>query len=464
MHYPEVVRVFATTMRPDYESPWQTHAAQNSTGSGVSVGKRLIVTGAHVVADATFLQVQKTSDPNKVLARVVAMGHDCDLALLTVDDDAFWADLPAAELDDLPALREQVAVVGFPTGGEELSITEGVVSRIEVQRYSHSQRYLLAITVDAAINAGNSGGPVFRGEKVCGIAFQTLVDAENVGELVPTVFIRRLLEAAERGVNLDVPGLGIAAQNLENPVMRGSLGLPAGVSGILVGAIAFGSSAWGVLKARDVLLSIDGHTVANNQTVRYMDRLRTHFAVVLAEHHVGDVMPLVVWRDGAAVELEVTLTPHVHLVAANRYDIRPSWFLYGGLVFQPLSRDYLETWQKWWGHAPRRMVDAYFNGERTSEQREVVIISQILADAVNVGYTGFFNQRVGTVNGVVPRDLADLVTQLDAAEGLVEIETDIGQLIVFDADEVRASLPLVQSRYRILLDRSDDLIGVTPVA
>ena len=115
-------------------------------------------------------------------------------------------------IGDLPHLRDAVQVVGYPIGGEEVSITEGVVSRIEVQRYEHSQRHLLAVTVDAAINEGNSGGPVFARGKVVGIAFQAIPDAENIGEMVPAPILQRFLDGVKQGKDARVPGLGIATQ------------------------------------------------------------------------------------------------------------------------------------------------------------------------------------------------------------------------------------------------------------
>jgi S1-C subfamily serine protease len=152
MSHPQVVRVYSTYQDPDYECPWQSVAPRGSTGSGVIVGPQHVLTGAHVVANATFVQVQKQSDTTKVVARVQAISHDSDLALLHVEQKAFARGIRPAVIGDLPNLRDAVQVVGYPIGGEEVSITEGVVSRIEVQRYEHSQRHLLAVTVDAAIN------------------------------------------------------------------------------------------------------------------------------------------------------------------------------------------------------------------------------------------------------------------------------------------------------------------------
>lgn len=192
LNFNNVVEIFVTRQRPDYGNPWLTSGISTTTGSGVVIDTAAglaILTAAHVVADQTFLQVQRSGnhqDPNKYIAAVYAICHDCDLALLQVQSEHmdFWKDHEPAPIADIPSLRSVVLVAGFPVGGEQLSITEGVVSRIEGQTYSHSFRELLAITVDAAINAGNSGGPTFNvsGELV-GIAFQVNFMANSNGHV-----------------------------------------------------------------------------------------------------------------------------------------------------------------------------------------------------------------------------------------------------------------------------------------
>lgn len=69
----------------------------------------------------------------------------------------------------------------FLVGGDNISVTKGVVSRVEPTQYVHSATQLLAIQIDAAINPGNSGGPAIMGDKVAGVAFQNLSNAENIG-------------------------------------------------------------------------------------------------------------------------------------------------------------------------------------------------------------------------------------------------------------------------------------------
>ena len=139
-------------------------------------GGKLIVTNAHSVSYATTLQVRLQGTSDKVLARILTVAHDCDLALLTVDEPGFWKAAPALELGSLPYLHDEVIVVGYPLGGEQISITAGVVSRIDHSTYAASNKDHLVVQVDSAINGGNSGGPVFDTAtgKVVGVAFQAL--------------------------------------------------------------------------------------------------------------------------------------------------------------------------------------------------------------------------------------------------------------------------------------------------
>jgi S1-C subfamily serine protease len=458
LSYPQVVRVYCTYQDPDYESPWQSLAPRGSTGSGVIVGKNRILTGAHVVANATFLQVQKPSDPDKAVAKILAISHDSDLALLEVEDPSFTRGVRPAQVGDLPRLRDEVAVAGYPVGGDEVSITEGVVSRIEVQRYEHSQRHLLAVTVDAAINEGNSGGPVFHKGKVVGIAFQALPDAENIGEMVPAPLIRRFLDGVAQGRAPHVPGFGIGTQNLENPALREWLGMRAAESGILVTAVQYGTTAWQKLHKGDVILALDGMRIANNGTVRYRGRFRCQFDVVVGDHFVGDRVRARVLRDGKRIDVAMEMARMAYLVPRYELDRKPSWFTFGGLVFQRLNAEYLRIWgENWWEKAPKEFLHLYYQGDRTEERQEVVVLAQVLADQINVGYEHFQNDAIVEANGRKVRDLRDLLTVVDSSLEAVVLKTGSGGTILIDARAARQSRDRIHKQYRVPSDRSDDL-------
>ena len=195
---PSIVRIYAQTAEPNLALPWQRERPFESSGTGFAIalanGTMRVLTNAHVVEHASVLQVRRRGDDRKYEARVVALGAECDLALLQVDDDdafdeeevvpsamtarpnfwdwpklarrprgAFWRGAPPLEWGPLPRLQDEVAVVGFPIGGESVSVTAGVVSRIELTDYAQSPgSRLLTLQIDAAINSGNKWGAGLR--------------------------------------------------------------------------------------------------------------------------------------------------------------------------------------------------------------------------------------------------------------------------------------------------------------
>ena len=125
-----VVKVFVAHNGYDYNNPWMKSGQKSRTGSGCVIAGKRILTNAHVVSDQTFIQVKKAGDAKKYIAKLKMVAHDCDLAILSVKDDAFFDNVKPIKIGDLPKVRDRVAVYGFPEGGDELSITEGVVSRV----------------------------------------------------------------------------------------------------------------------------------------------------------------------------------------------------------------------------------------------------------------------------------------------------------------------------------------------
>lgn len=229
-----VVRVYSITYRPDYFIPWQNKRQDGCYGSGVVIPGNRVLTSAHNVTDATYIAVMKQTVDEDYFARVLFIDHDCDLALLEVEDASFFDDIVPMELGQTPPPQTPVAVVGFPIGGNMLSVTQGVISRIEARSYVHSQRDLLAAQLDAAINPGNSGGPVICDGRVVGIAFQSNRSGEGLGYMIPTEIIRHFLVDIEDG---QVDGFGVfgcSVANLENADTRRYLGMGKGETGVRI--------------------------------------------------------------------------------------------------------------------------------------------------------------------------------------------------------------------------------------
>ncbi|MFC2073803.1 S1C family serine protease, partial [Campylobacterota bacterium] len=204
-----VVKVFSYSVSPNYSKPWNPGSSKSGTGSGVIIDGNMILTAAHVVSDVTYIEVQKHEDPKKFFAHVKWMAHDADLALLEVEDDTFFKGTVAKKLGTTPKRQEGVAVYGYPQGGNKISITQGIISRIEFTQYVHSYVELLTIQIDAAINPGNSGGPAFNSKgEIVGIAIQSLADSNNIGYIAPVNVIQHLFDDIQDGKYDGMPNDG----------------------------------------------------------------------------------------------------------------------------------------------------------------------------------------------------------------------------------------------------------------
>jgi S1-C subfamily serine protease len=457
-----VVKVMTVSDMPDYEQPWQTLGAAPSTGSGAIVKTPQglhILTNAHVVEDATFIEVRREGQARKTVAKVVSYGEACDLALLSVEDPAFFEGVKPIPIGKLPSLGDPVTVLGFPIGGEHLSVTEGVVSRIELTMYVQNERNLLSVQIDAAINAGNSGGPVVVDGKLVGIAFQSLEEAENIGYVIPTPVVQHFLRDVESPPYDGFPELGLTVQQLESSAHRKYLGLPRSRRGVLVTQVHYRSSCWNVLQPGDVLLKVDGTPIAADGTVKLGDGSRIEFQHVPSMRYVGEEIPLEIYRAEKRSTQRVTLRPYRPLVPGRAPGGRPSWFTYAGLLFVPFTRAWLETWGEGWrARAPATLVSLYDHGVRTSRAQEVVLLQKVLADKVNSGYHELESLRISKVQGRRVRRLSDLVRVVDATEDeFVVFEAADGQRIVIDRQVAADRAEMILRRYGVPADRSADL-------
>jgi S1-C subfamily serine protease len=450
-----VVKIFAVKNAPNYLLPWQNLPQSQGTGSGCVIGGNRILTSAHVVADQSFILVRRQGDPKKYQARALAFGHDCDLALLTIDDPAFFVGITPIELAEaLPALQDPVMVLGYPLGGDNISITKGVVSRVEPTAYTHSGRTLLAVQIDAAINPGNSGGPVVKDGKLVGVAFQGMRAGENMGYMVPPTLIEHFLTDLKDNRYDGFPNIGIRIAAMENADLRRWAGMSNDQSGVLITMVPELVAEKKLLQQNDVILSIDGINIANDGTVVFRNQEVISFAYLIWQRQVGESCRFQVLRKGQVVDLEYPLDNPKQIIPARAFGELPSYYIFGGLIFVPLTQNYLDSLGQ---NVPRNLLYFADKATVTHERDEIVLLSQVLVDDVNVGYQ-LGSVAVESVNDVPVRNLKHLV-ELLASEAepfvLLRLESDI--TVVLDRKRAREATPTILGRYRIPADRSRNL-------
>jgi S1-C subfamily serine protease len=451
-----VVRIVNHAQRGDWYTPWEASAPELGSGSGFVVEGGLVMTNAHVVSDARMVLLFLHGDPTPHEARVRIIGHDCDLALVEPVEAGVLEGLPAMSFGSLPQLRSVVETYGYPAGGERISSTRGVVSRIEMQRYSHTEGDShLTVQTDAAINPGNSGGPVVQGSQVVGVAFQAATLLENVGYFIPTEVIAHFLDDAADGRYDGYPDLGISSSNLENPAARRRAGMQPGESGVRVDFVFRGSSADGRLRPGDVLLEIGDHAVANDGTVA-ADALRLDFEVLLDRLQIGDELRLRVLREGERQSLRFPVDRYAAFRLYRRiYDEPPRYLVYAGLVFVPLDREVLLTQGE---EIPQQLIyESYLRpmAEPESTREEPVVLLRRLDHPVNADMAWSRDLVVDRVDGRPIRDLHELATALEADSGpfhVIEFAYS-RRFAVIDRAQAEQSQAEILERYGVPQDR-----------
>jgi len=455
-----VVKIFTTTNRIDFYRPWQAKGVEGIRGSGCIIEGKRILTNAHVVSDQTFIQVKKYGDPKKYTAELVAIAHDCDLALLKVKDERFFENVEALEVGDLPILQDTVNVIGFPIGGDKISITEGVVSRIEVGAYVHSNSNLLIVQIDAALNSGNSGGPVIQDGKLIGVAMQIIQDAEGIGYIIPVPIINHFLRDLEDGNYEGFPKLGVLYKNTENKALREKYKIEAEQGGVMVTITLPHYPAYGKLHEEDIILTINGTPIDEDNSFEFRDRERLSFTHLISQMQLEEVAEFTIMRDGMKKNISIPLTPFKQLVPSTYMSPGPPpYYIYGGFVFTVLTADLFYEWEEY-DYPPCNFLD-YVIGERQHNEqamKDVVILTSVLADDVNTGYHDYSNLVIKKVNGKEVKSFKELVLILNKKEGKYTVfeADDKSKIVLKNKDIDKANLRMIK-RNRIPKLYSDNV-------
>jgi serine protease Do len=293
-------------------------------GSGFIVsGDGLILTNAHVVRDAREVTV-RLQDRREFTAKVLGSDAATDIAVLKIDA----RDLPTVVLGDPKQLQvgDYVLAIGAPFGLQS-SATQGIVSA--KGRSLPGDSYVPFIQTDAAVNPGNSGGPLFDASgRVVGINAQIYSMSGGFQGLAFAIPIDVALHVKDELVakgRVDHARLGVTLQDLNQPLAE-SFGLKT-PDGAVVSSVAPGSAASKAeLKAGDVITRIDDRPVHTASDVSSRIGLASP----------GDKVKLTLWRDRASREIEVTLGKAAPESVAQADNDEGGTL---GLAVRPLTRD-----------------------------------------------------------------------------------------------------------------------------
>jgi S1-C subfamily serine protease len=462
-----VVKVFATSRGPDPYKPWTKSSPSESTGTGVIIEGKRILTNAHVVLYASQVQVQAHQSGEKVSATVEAISPGIDLAVLKLDDESLFDTYPPlARASTVPDIKEPVMAYGYPTGGTSLSITKGIVSRIEFAGYNLSVSGL-RIQIDAAINPGNSGGPAIAGDKMIGVAFSNLGGAQNIGYIIPNEEVEIFLKDVADGKYDGKPAMFDELQTLENPALRTFLKLPKGTEGIVVHE-PYSREPGYPLKAWDVITKIGDTKVDDQGMIKLGSNLRVRFQYLIQQTAKEGKVPLTIIRSGQEQRVEVPVQADRPLLITDLRGSYPSYFVFGPMVFSTASAQFVN------GIANASVMTLFSavasplatrRGDKPAFPGEnlVVVSSPFFPHKLARGYSNPISRVVESINGKHVNNLNHLVELLrDSKEEFITIEfAGRGfEALVFSRQECLAATEEILTDNGVRYQGSPDTLSV----
>jgi S1-C subfamily serine protease len=466
-----VVKVFATLRPPDLQKPWNKQAGREVTGSGLVIDGKRILTNAHIVLYAGMVQIQGNKSGDKIAATVEAIAPGIDLAVLKLSDESFFAThSPMPFAGNLPKVLDSVTVYGFPTGGTSISITKGIVSRIDFAQYNYPTSGL-RVQIDAAINPGNSGGPAIVGDKVAGLAFSVLAKAQNIGYIIPCEEIELFIKDIADGHYDGKPAIFDEYQTLENPALRAYLKLDKSIKGIVVHA-PFQADASYPLKQWDVITKIGDTPLDDQGFVMRDDNLKVSFAYLVQKIAKNGKVPLTVVRAGREMPVQLPVSPSNPKLIPFLQGDYPSYFICGPLVFSIATEEILSAISN---AESGSTVFNYLNlsgnpmfsrrGDRPAfEGEELVIVpAPLFSHALAKNYSSPILKVVKTINGISVKNLRHLVEIIrDAKDEFIifEFAGRGGETLVFPRKELLAATDDVLNSDGIRSQGSADVMAV----
>jgi hypothetical protein len=445
-----LLKVNVTYQSHNQRIPWQKESAGGRRGLGVVLdGNRILVT-AQMVSDATYIELE--------------LPYEANLALLAPNsptrEEAFFSTLRPMQLDTGARIGDTLVV--WQTGRVgDLIVTPVRMSKVMNQGYVVENASFIVYEAQGIIRseANSFTLPVARNGKLAALLLR--YDSKNqLATLLPAPIIEHFLKDVADGKYDGFPSLGIEFQITLDEQFREYLGMKADQPGVYISGVTKGASAdkAGVKKG-DIMLEINGAVIDSRgdyQDPHYGALSVSH--VVRGKAFVGDEVEMKVLRDGKELSLKGKLTrkqPEDYLVLPYQFDKGPKYLLQGGLLFQELTRPYLNSFGTEQQGGPILRLNRIASNPEEYEKKgrkSVVFLSAVLPTSSTQGYERLSGQVINEVNGVAITQIKDLAEAFKKPQnGIHTVTLDQFPFIIYlDAVKVdQDNQQLMNGKFRI---------------
>lgn len=453
-----LIRVNSTNQSYDFFRPWSKKAPSFRKGLGVVVEKNRILVTAELVTNSTYIELEDPVTNARVAGQVITVDYDSNLALLAPSDENFLKNARPLALDKGAVVGDHIELLQLETNGL-VAQTPGTITTIAVAPYPLGQLALLTFRISSPIQSRDSSFtiPAVRDGDLVGLLMR-YDSRSQTADIIPAPIIAHFLADAAQATYQGFPRVGLGYSPTRDPQLRRYVGLKDD-GGVYVTAVRPGGAADKAgIKRGDIILAVAGKPI--NQDGEFDHPLYgklTFSHLTSSDAKVGDKVDFVILRDGQKQTIPVTLEAvDRSSIVSDPYifDKQPRYLVVGGLVFQELSRPYLQEWgANWPKEAPQRLValDAFQDEDNTPNRGKVVFLSQVFPTASALGYQDLEHLVVSKVNDVPIKSLDDLAKAIaNPKNGFHKIEFDDDPPIIYlDAVESEKSDAQIRQEYGI---------------
>ena len=448
-----IVRFDVTRNNHNFRVPWDKRA-QSVSKLGAVIDGNEVLTTAQGLANHTLVRLQKGGRGRWFNGEVKWIDFQANLAVVGVSDETFWSNLTSIKFADANELRDNLQIIRWRAGNIERRAAE--FSRFTVADANFNQAPRIELKASSEIEGAGRGELMVSGAKVVGLVASK---SGSTCSVIPAPFITAALKLRADGNYRGLGYFDFIWQPASNPATTKYFELNGPARGVLVIKTSTRPGAKSPLKLHDIILEVDGFPIDIQG-----DYLDPNYGHVIMEYlacrnkWAGDIVKLKVWRDSKTQEIDYTLPKADftnNLVTDRPEGAEPTYLIAGGLVFVPLSAEYLSSWGKdWQRNAPFRLV--FYNNQKPEKaQRSLVVLSLVLPDFYNIGYQerNAQNLVLNKANGLRIDTLKSLANALKSPEnGFHVFEFKKGsalQKIILDAEKLDAANQRIGKRYRI---------------
>ena len=436
--------------------PWNQKNLSEDYAYGCAVSENEVITTAETVSNLVFVKALRHGQNEFINARLKVVDYQANLCLIELDSNQL--NKPLKPLTFIEDYTKGKSVDTYWMNSEKRVFSKrGYLDRVRVQKVQTSYGKHLQYIVSDVSQRTDSGEVYCEGLSPIGIACWS--NGDNEAGLIPAETILQFLKSVKDGNYEGFGSVGFVATDLLDPALRSYLKMPESMtSGVYVSDVYTIGTGSDKLQINDVILKIDGNEINPYGLFEDPKYGQLELDYLITGKNAGENIKFEIWRDGKSMEINAQVRNFKSsemLIPYHEYDRQPEYMVLAGFVFQKLTREYLlEFGSDITGNAPTNMAYYYLQSsfKPTEERKDIVMLSFVLPNQFNIGYTGIGQIIVSTYNGMPISSIDDILKAQklnpDSLYDVIEFEMDNPTLVIA-RNQINAANSFVSTNYGI---------------